>query len=179
MSDQFVGEIRIFAGNYAPDGWALCDGQLVSIAQNPALFAVLGTTYGGDGKTSFALPNLIGRAPMHHGQGQGLSDRTQGEQGGTRTVTLTSTQMPVHTHIAYGSGQIGNTNNPQGAVWAQPPVQGKFNKTQTPLYASSGNAPMNYSALPTVGGSQPHNNMQPYLGLTFIIATKGIYPPRG
>lgn len=176
--EPFIGEIRIFAGNFPPTGWALCNGQLMSIAQNTALFSILGTMYGGDGKSNFALPNLMGRAPLHHGQGPGLSDHTQGEQGGVRTVTLTSTQMPAHTHIANGSGQIGNTNNPQGAVWAQPPVQGKFNKTQTPLYASSSNVQMNYSALPTVGGGQPHNNMQPYLGLTFIIATRGVFPSR-
>ncbi|MED1796406.1 tail fiber protein [Brevibacillus nitrificans] len=178
MSDQFVGEIRMFAGDFAPKGWALCNGQLLSISQNTALFALLGTNYGGDGKNTFALPDLRGRAPMHQGQGDGLTNRRVGEQVGSETVTLLQSEMPAHTHLAMAVDQTGDTNSPQGTVWAQAPKQGKFVKRDTPLYNDAAGSQMSPTALSIAGSSLPHNNRQPYLGVNFIIALQGAYPPR-
>ena len=175
MSDPFVAEIRIFAGNFAPTGWALCNGQLMPISQNTALFSLLGTTYGGDGKTTFGLPNLQGRAPMQAGQGPGLSLRSLGESGGEQNVTLLQTEIPAHSHgvqSAAGGGLPDPTNN----VWASG-AKG-FGNLYSPSVPAS-NAQMNPIALSITGGNLPHNNMMPFLSLTFIIALQGIYPPRG
>jgi microcystin-dependent protein len=177
MSEQFVAEIRIFAGNFAPTGWALCNGQLIPISQNTALFSLLGTMYGGDGKSTFALPNLQGCAPLGFGQGPGLSDYVQGQSGGSSTVTLITSEMPAHNHPAANSNcsdQIGDQKGPAGNVPAieSGKVTGVFLTDAAPQGA------MAPDAMSAAGGSLPHNNMQPYLVLTFIIAQQGIYPPR-
>jgi len=175
MSNPFVAEIRIFTGNFAPKGWALCDGQLLPISQNTALFSLLGTTYGGDGKSNFALPNLQGCAPMQAGQGPGLSLRDLGELGGEQTVTLLQTEMPAHSHTAQGStgsDQITPVNN----SWASGSKLGGGN-----LYFPSTpatNVQMNPLGTTISGGNLPHNNMMPFLGLTFIIALQGVFPAR-
>lgn len=175
MSDPFIGEIRIFAGNFAPRGWALCQGQILSIAQNTALFSILGTTYGGNGQTTFALPDLRGRFPMQQGQGPGLSPRTLGEQGGTQTVTLLTTQMPAHTHSHLASGAGGDQVTPDGNFDAV-----LLDSQQQPQsqYGAAANTTMNATIIGAAGGSQPHDNMSPFLCLNFIIATEGIYPSR-
>lgn len=179
MSDQFVGEIRMFAGNYPPQGWAFCNGQLMPIAQNTALFSLLGNFYGGNGVTNFGLPDLRGRAPMHQGQGNGLSNRDIGEQVGSENVSLITTEMPIHNHQAMAVEQVGDTNSPENAVWAQAPKQGKFVKRDTPLYNDAVDSLMSPVSLSVAGSSLPHNNRQPYLGVNFIIALQGIFPPRG
>jgi microcystin-dependent protein len=173
MSNPFVAEIRMFAGNFAPKGWAFCDGQILPISQNTALFSLLGTTYGGDGKSTFALPDLQGRAPMHPGQGPGLSLHSLGEMSGSETVTLLQSEMPSHAHQEFGS----NTQSTQ-----QSPI-GNFSSgsTQNKRYAGVAVAPdtqMSQTVLGPTGGSQPHNNMPPYLVLNFIIALQGVFPPR-
>jgi microcystin-dependent protein len=172
MSDPFVAEIKMFGGNFAPTGWAFCDGQLLPISQNTALFSLLGTYYGGDGKSTFALPDLRGRVPLQHGQGPGLSNRDQGETGGAETVTLTPTEIPAHTHsFALPTTDANATSDdPQGRLPA---------RTAENTYATSGTvvdmAPFTSG---DAGGAQPHNNLQPYLTVTFIIALQGIFPPR-
>jgi microcystin-dependent protein len=174
MSDQFVAEIRIFPFNFPPTGWAFCDNQLMPISQNTALFALLGTTYGGDGKSTFALPGMQGNAPMQPGQGQGLSLRDLGEIGGSETVTLLVTEMPVHTHSV-------NTHNLDFADKQNPSansILGKSNQGQCYQTTLSGLVLMAPQALPPAGGSLPHNNMQPYLTLNFCIALQGIFPQR-
>ena len=175
MSEKFVAEIRIFAGNFAPTGWALCDGQLLPISQNTALFSLLGTTYGGDGKSTFALPNLQGCAPMQAGQGPGLSLRDLGVTAGEQTVTLLQTEMPAHSHTAQGSTG-SNQTTPVNNAWASGAKLGGGNLYFPSTPAS--NVQMSPFATSIAGGSQPHNNMMPYLGLTFIIALQGIFPPR-
>lgn len=171
--DPFVAEIRIFAGNFAPTGWALCNGQLMPISQNTALFSLLGTTYGGDGKSNFALPNLQGSAPMQQGQGPGLSLRDLGETGGEQNVTLLETEIPAHNHTVVGSSGSAGQSSPAGNAWASAP----FGRPS--IYAVSGaNVQMNPSAASLTGGNLPHNNMMPYLGLNFIIALQGVFPPR-
>lgn len=177
MTDQFVGEIRIFTGNFAPKGWALCNGQLLSISQNTALFSLLGTMYGGNGTSNFALPDLRNRAPLFFGQGPGLSLHDQGETGGQATVTLLGSEIPAHTHQAQASNITGTQNTPGGAVWA---VGDRQVRGGGPLYSTTPGAlaTMNGAALSPTGGSQPHNNWSPYLGVTFIIALQGIFPPR-
>ncbi len=173
MSNPFVAEIRIFTGNFAPKGWALCDGQLMPISQNTALFSLLGTTYGGDGKSNFALPNLQGCAPMQQGQGPGLSLRSLGETGGEQTVTLLQTEMPAHSHNAQAALTGGGVSSPANNAWAS------GLKGHPPAYAPSGtNAQMNPFATSITGGNLPHNNMPPFLGLTFIIALQGVFPAR-
>jgi len=175
MSNPFVAEIRIFAGNFAPTGWALCNGQLMPISQNTALFSLLGTTYGGDGKSTFALPNLQGCAPMQPGQGPGLSLRDLGETGGAQTVTLLQTEMPAHTH-GVQAASTGGLASPANNAWASA-IRGR-----PPVYSASvpaSNVQMNPFAVSIAGGSLPHNNMPPYLCLTFIIALQGVFPPRG
>ncbi|MDF2629721.1 MAG: microcystin dependent protein [Symbiobacteriaceae bacterium] len=172
--DPFIGEIKLFAGNFAPKGYALCNGQLVPLSQNTALFSILGVTYGGDGKTNFALPNLQGRAPMQAGQGPGLTNRNLGETGGSTTVTLLTTQMPAHNHVpqCYDGGPT--VNAVQGNVWGGTSGRGAAQVfTDGPI-----NQQMKFDAIGLAGGSQPHNNRQPYLGLNFIIALQGIFPPR-
>jgi len=171
MSDQFVAEIRIFACNFAPTGWALCNGQLLPISQNTALFSLLGTTYGGDGKSTFALPNLQGAVPMQQGQGPGLTLRDLGEVGGESTVTLLQTEMPAHTHTVGINTTTGNQYGPGGNFMA--PDAGGNN-----LYATSGNANMSPLTVNATGGSLPHNNLQPFQVLNYCIALLGIYPPR-
>ncbi len=175
MSDQFVAEIRIFTGNFAPTGWATCDGQLLPISQNTALFSLLGTNYGGDGKSTFGLPNLQGSAPLAAGQGPGLSLRDLGEIGGEQTVTLLVSEMPAHSHSVQAATS-GGTDSPAGVTWGE----SRLGKTALPVYAASGpnNVAMSAQALSVAGGSLPHNNMPPYLCLTFIIALQGIYPAR-
>jgi microcystin-dependent protein len=177
MSNPFLAEIRIFTGNFAPKGWALCDGQLMSISQNTALFSLLGTTYGGNGTSNFALPNLQGCAPMQAGQGPGLSLRDLGETSGEQTVTLLQTEMPAHSHTAQGSSGLGPSGalpSPVNNIW------GSASKGLGSLYAPAGanNVQMNPSALTIAGGNQPHNNMPPFLGLMFIIALQGVFPAR-
>ena len=170
MATPFIGQITLFAGNFAPRGWAFCNGQILSIAQNTALFSILGTTYGGNGQTTFALPDLRGRVPMHPGQGPGLSSRTLGEVGGTETTTLNVSQLPAHTHPVAPQANDGaqTTNRPGGAY----PARGG-------AYAGSpGATPMGATPSGPAGSSQPHNNVQPYLGLNYIIALEGIFPSR-
>jgi len=173
MADPFVAEIRIFPFNFAPKGWAWCDGQLLPLSQNTALFSLLGTTYGGDGKSNFALPNLQGNAPMHPGQGPGLSLHDLGETGGSETVSLLTSEIPSHTHslLASTSPAAGRdpTNNPLARS-----RNGLAYQTNTAQNLVS----MAPQAISTAGGNQPHNNMQPYLTLYFCIALQGVYPPR-
>ena len=176
MADNFVGEIRIVGFNFAPVGWATCDGQLMPISQNTALFSLLGTFYGGDGKSTFALPNLQGSAPMAMGNGPGLTPRSIGETGGSQTVTLLTQEMPAHTHTPPGSTAGGDVNSPINASWAHP----HSGKTGVDAYTANAanNVLMNPAALASTGGNQPHNNMPPYQVLMFIIALQGIFPPR-
>ena len=174
MSDPFVAEIRIVGFNFAPRGWAFCNGQLLPISQNTALFALLGTTYGGDGKSTFALPDLRGAAAMHPGQGQGLSLRNLGQRGGTAAVTLLSSEMPSHTHGLSSSGSVATTSLPSATVALSRSAGGSGYKALSPGPL----APMAGGTLAPAGGSLPHNNMMPYLALNFIIALAGIFPPR-
>jgi microcystin-dependent protein len=176
MADPFVAEIRIFPFNFAPKGWAFCNGQLLPISQNTALFSLLGTTYGGDGKSTFALPDLQGSAPMHPGQGQGLSLRDLGQIGGTESVTLLQSEMPVHAHgVGRASTASGDSILPQGSVWAQAAA----GRGAAALYiAGPPTGKVNQFSLAPTGGSLPHNNMQPYLTLNFCIALQGVFPAR-
>jgi microcystin-dependent protein len=174
MSSPFVAEIRIFGFNFAPRGWALCDGQILPISQNTALFSLLGTTYGGDGKTTFALPNLQGSAPMQQGQGAGLSQRVLGETGGEPTETLLDSEMPSHSHGAQGIASAGGQSPAPNTTWADANQRGISEYTAS----SAQNVPMSPQALSIAGGSQPHNNLMPYLTLNFCIALQGIYPAR-
>jgi len=171
--DPFVAEIRIFPFNFAPKGWAFCDGQLLPISQNTALFSLLGTTYGGDGKSNFALPDLQGRAPMHPGQGPGLSLHDLGEDGGSETVTLLESEIPVHNHaLKVNAADPGEDRIPIGEAFGRA-VGGN-------LYgAAASMVPMAPEALAPAGGDQPHNNMQPYLTFYFCISLQGVFPPRG
>jgi len=175
MSDQYVGEIRVFGCNFAPVGWAQCAGQLLAISQNTALFSILGTTYGGDGRSNFALPNFQGYASMHWGNGPGLSSRVLGEQGGEASVTLLNTQMPIHTHSAMGN--VGATTNvTTNNVWSNPntgsPIPSVFSN------AAGTSQTMNPQAIGQAGGGNPHNNLMPYQVMMFCIALQGIFPPR-
>jgi len=174
MSDFFVAEIRIFPFNFPPKGWAFCDGQLLPITQNTALFSLLGTTYGGDGVSNFALPNMQGCAPMQQGQGPGLSLRDLGETGGEQTVTLIQTEMPAHSHgVVAASGTTDNS--PVNNAWAS--GQKGFGN----IYAASNpatNVQMNPFGTSISGGNLPHNNMPPFLGITFCIALQGVFPSR-
>jgi len=171
MSEPFVAEIRIFAGNFAPRGWAFCNGQLLPISQNTALFSLIGTTYGGDGRSTTALPNLEGRAPMHPGRGPGLTDRRLGQRGGVEMVTLSEAQMPNHNHRVEGSGRPAIQDDPANRY---PAATTGF----TPYHSASNLVAMAEQAIPSTGGSQAHNNMQPYLAMNFIIALVGLYPSR-
>lgn len=175
--DPFVAEIRIFAGNFAPKGWAFCNGQILPISQNTALFSLLGTYYGGDGKSTFGLPDLQGRAPMFWGQGPGLSSRNLGETGGSQSVTLLQSEIPAHTHQVKGTTAAGTSTNPADGIWA---VAGS-RRAPTSLYSTTAAASttMSPQALSTTGGGLPHNNMPPFLTLNFIIALQGVFPPRG
>ncbi|WP_413174276.1 phage tail protein [Anabaena azotica] len=170
MSEPFIAEIRMFAGNFAPRGWAFCNGQILSISQNTALFALIGTTYGGNGQTTFALPDLRGRTPIHAGQGPGLTPRTLGEAGGTEAVTLISSQIPAHNHSLLAVSTAATSGDPGQNLLAQ---------SRGSVYAAgSPSATMNPAAIGIAGGSQPHNNMQPFLTVNYIIALEGIFPSR-
>lgn len=171
MSEPFIAEIRIFAGNFAPRGWAFCNGQLLPISQNTALFSLIGTTYGGDGRTTTALPNMAGRAPMHPGFGPGLTNRSLGQIGGAETITLTEAQIPNHNHGLRAAISRGSASQPQG---------NSFNRS---IGEAAYHPPTNLTGMSTemvsnTGGGQSHNNMQPYLAINFIIALQGLYPSR-
>ena len=169
--DPFVAEIRIFPFNFAPRGWAWCDGQLLPLSQNTALFSLLGTTYGGNGKSNFALPDLQGRAPMHPGQGPGLSLHDLGETGGSETVSLLESEIPSHSHGL----SVSQADAIEGTVAGQKFATG----IGIGLYAAPGaTAQLNANALAPAGGDQPHNNLQPYLTFYFCIALQGVFPPR-
>lgn len=171
--DPFVAEIRIFPFNFAPKGWAFCDGQLLPLSQNTALFSLLGTTYGGNGKSNFALPNMQGNAPMQPGQGPGLSLHDLGETGGSQTVTLLESEIPSHTHQARAHGGDPADNTAPSPNMSLARSNGGF------AYSASGAlVAMSGNALAPAGGDQPHNNMQPYLTLNFCIALQGVFPPR-
>ena len=172
--DPFVAEIRIFPFNFAPKGWAFCDGQLLPISQNTALFSLLGTTYGGDGKSTFALPDMQGNVPLQPGQGQGLSLYDLGERAGSETVTLLVSEIPVHNHQVMASAIAGDTNSPSPGV----SLARSHNAT---AYQSATNQNLvlgSFQALTPAGGGLPHNNMMPYLTLNFCIALQGVFPPR-
>ena len=172
--DPFVAEIRIFPFNFAPKGWAFCDGQILPLSQNTALFSLLGTTYGGDGKSNFALPNMQGNAPMHPGQGPGLSLHDLGETGGSDTVSLLESEIPSHSHSLMASAVVSSKPSPVGNAFA------RVGSGATPYVAPAGAPLVAFAdqALAPAGGDQPHNNMQPYLTLNFCIALQGVYPPR-
>ena len=165
MGQPFIGEIRMFGGNFAPQGWAFCDGQQVPISENDALFTLIGTTYGGDGQETFNLPDLQGRVPIHQGNGFVL-----GQKAGVETVTLTTQQLPVHNHAFLASKNPGGTTNPPANVIAEVPGGGNV------YIQDSASTALNQGALQPQGGSQPHENMQPYLCISFIISLFGIFP---
>ncbi|TCP52629.1 microcystin-dependent protein [Tumebacillus sp. BK434] len=167
MSESYLGEIRMFAGNFAPQGWALCNGQLLSIAENEALFALLGTIYGGDGQTTFALPDLQGRVAVHPN-----STYTRGSKAGTETVTLLSNQLPIHTHTANANSGLVEGDVPTNSVWGQTVINN--------FSATSGNTLVNMNAqtLSPVGSNQPHDNMMPTTAISFIISLYGMFPPQ-
>lgn len=174
MSDAFVAEIRIFPFNFPPKGWAFCNGQLMPISKNTALFSLLGTTYGGDGKSTFALPDLQGNAPMQEGQGQGLSQRFLGEASGSESITLLVSEIPFHTHTLMAGTDPANVQIPTNTVCLSRSAGGQAYSTTV-----SGLVSMAPETLSPAGGGLPHNNMQPYLTLNFCIAMQGIFPPRG
>jgi microcystin-dependent protein len=170
MSNPFLAEIRVFPFNFPPKGWAFCDGQILPLSQNTALFSLLGTTYGGDGKSNFALPNMQGNIPLHPGQGPGLSLYDLGQTGGSDTVTLLDSEMPSHNHIITTDGSdIPDSLSPSGAALA---AVNMYSAATTPI------VPLSDSTLAPAGGDQPHNNLMPYLTLNFCIALQGVYPPR-
>ena len=169
MSNPYLGEIRTFAGNFAPQGWALCQGQLLPIAENTALFQLIGTTYGGDGVNTFALPDLRGRLPLHQGTGPGLSPRSIGQMGGAEQVTLGEAQLPAHSHTVLASNSAGKAAPGPGAMLSAGVIQVFGN--------GAPNTPMSPQAVTTsAGGGQPHPNMPPFLGLNYIVALFGIFP---
>ena len=172
MAEPFIGEIRMFAGSYAPRDWAFCDGQIMSISQYNALFSLFGTMYGGDGRTSFGLPDMRGRLPLHFGNGQGLSHRIVGERGGSETVTLTPSELPSHSHSLNASTALADTSSPSGHVLADEDENLRIydEQAQTSSLASD--------VIGYTGGSQPHSNLMPTLCVNFIVALFGIYPSR-
>ncbi len=172
MSEPFIAEIRIFAGNFAPRGFAFCDGQLLPISQNTALFSLIGTIYGGDGRTTTGLPDLQGRAPMHPGRGPGLTSRRLGEKGGVTTVTLAEGQMPSHNHAMSASSDLGERSEPTSASALARTAGGNAYGSPTNL------VPLADAVLPPAGGNQPHTNLQPFLTVNFIIALVGMFPSR-
>jgi microcystin-dependent protein len=170
MGEPFVGEIRIFAGSFAPAGWALCQGQLMPISQNDTLFNLIGTTYGGDGQETFGIPDLQGRFPMHFGQGPGISQTyQQGEQVGVESVTITTNSMPIHNHAFLASTDLALATDPTGNVVAQPVSLNLF-------FGDVAGSAMNNQAVTPIGGNQPHENMSPFLVLNFIISLFGVFP---
>ncbi len=172
MSDPYVAEVRIFAGNFAPLGWAFCNGQLLPISQNTALFALLGTTYGGDGKTTFGLPDLRMRAPLHPGTGPGLSTYDLGQSGGVAEHSLHAAEMPTHSHALLASAAVATSTAANGNMLAT------VNAPNPPYHDASMLAPMAPGVLSSNGGSAAHENRQPFLTLSFIIALQGVFPPR-
>lgn len=171
MADPFVAEIRIFSFNFAPRGWAFCNGQILPLSQNTALFSLLGTTYGGNGMSNFALPDLQGNVPMHPGQGPGLSLHDLGETGGSETVTLLESEIPAHSHTLSVAGLNSQSTNPTNTVL------GRGNPVK--VYASGGSqVAMGTNSIAPSGGGSPHNNMMPYLTMSFCIALQGVFPPR-
>lgn len=172
MANPYLGEIRIFAGNFAPKGWALCNGQLLAISSNTALFAIIGTYYGGNGTSTFALPNLQSRVAIHQGQGTGLSPYNVGQIGGTETITLNSQQMPRHNH------NVNTFNGPGGTIHPANAILGSTSSDKPYFTGASDGSTLNPNAVSFAGNSQPHENIQPYQCVTFIIATQGIFPPR-
>lgn len=174
MADPFLAEVRMFPFNFAPKGWAFCDGQALPVSQNTALFALLGTTYGGDGKATFNLPNLMGSSPMHPGQGPGLEVVHElGETGGSQDITLLLSEIPVHTHSMKLSDAEGNSSTPAGQLPAGAPGVALYTAASSPLTM------MAYQAVAPAGGGLPHENMMPYLTVNFCIALQGVFPPRG
>jgi microcystin-dependent protein len=171
MADPFVAEIRLFGFNFAPTGWAQCNGQLLPISQNTALFSLLGTFYGGDGKSTFALPNLQGSAPMNQGQSGGTSERFIGEASGSDMITLLQSEIPAHSHALNAVETAATARQPPGQMFA-------VGEAMNFYHTGSPNTTMNPSMLAPAGGSLPHNNMQPYLVLNFCIALQGVFPPR-
>jgi len=171
MSEPFVGEVRMFAGNFAPRGWAFCDGQLLAVSQNDALFSLLGTVYGGDGRTTFGLPDLRGRIPIHAGNGPGLSPRRLGAKDGVEKVTLTVNQLPSHRHQINASTTAATANNPTSALVGESPTVDAFSEATPSQNMSS-------QAITHVGGSRSHTNIMPFLCINFIVALFGIYPSR-
>lgn len=170
MSEPFIGEIRLFASNFAPRNWAFCEGQLLAVSQNEALFSLLGTMHGGDGRTTFGLPDLRGRIPVHAGQGPGLQDRRLGDSFGLERVTLQSNQLPDHDHRPVGTTAAASSRFPEGNVWAGAPNAAYRRDTPDQAMADG--------LVEAAGGNQPHDNMMPFLGVNFIIALFGIYPSR-
>ncbi len=168
MAEPFIGQVTLFAGNFAPRGWAFCSGQLLAISQNQALFSILGTFYGGDGRTTFALPDLRGRVPVHPGQGPGLANRTLGERGGAEQVSLSTDQIPAHAHNFRATTNAADSTTPAGKILASGPT----------AYGSGANTQLSNNVIRNTGGGSPHDNMQPWLGLNYIIAITGIYPSR-
>lgn len=174
MADPFVAEIRIFPFNFAPRGWAFCDGQLMPLSQNTALFSLLGTVYGGDGETNFALPDLQGSAAMHPGQGPGLSERMLGDSDGQEHVTLLESEIPAHSHAVRASNSPGDSPTPAGNTLARFGSLNAYHQT-----TDSNLTPMAPQSLASAGAGHPHDNMQPYLTFNFCIALQGVFPPRG
>ncbi|GAA4167879.1 phage tail protein [Gryllotalpicola koreensis] len=176
-TDQYIGEIRAVGFNFAPSGWALCNGQLLPIAQNTALFSILGTQYGGNGTSTFALPNLNGAAALGQGAGPGLTARSVGESGGAESVTLSQAQLPAHTHAATAVAAVGTQGSPSGAIFAEP----RAGRAPVPAYAAPGTstATLSPTAVLPAGGGLPHNNLPPSLAVNYIIALQGNYPSRG
>lgn len=172
MSEPFIGEIKMFAGNFAPRGWAMCDGQLLAVSQNDALFSLLGTIYGGDGRTTFALPDMRGRIPVHAGTGPGLTPRRLGEKSGSESHMLVPDQIPDHTHNIKVLNKPGDSGNPENRIWAA--------SSGTPMAYARENpdTALAADAISNTGGNQAHNNMMPHLCIYFIIALFGIYPSR-
>ncbi len=170
MADPFLGQIVMFGGNFAPRGWALCDGQLLAISQNSALFSILGTTYGGDGRTTFALPDLRGRVPVHAGTGPGLTPYRLGERGGQEAVTLTTAQIPSHTHSLNASTDPANDTNPSGKLPAR--------AAEDTYVTGTPSATLSPQAAANTGGNQSHGNVQPYQAVNYIIALQGTFPSR-
>lgn len=173
MDEAFIGTVMMFAGNFAPRNWALCNGQILSIAQNSALFSILGTTYGGNGQTTFALPNLQCRIPIHAGHGPGLTPRELGQMGGSEAVTLTVDNLPAHNHLINCKSDFGNSNTPKNNFPA-----GDADPSATPFAAGKTDTTMDPGALTTTGESRPVSTESPYLVVNFIICTSGIYPSR-
>ncbi|MBD8608536.1 phage tail protein [Aeromicrobium sp. CFBP 8757] len=175
MTEPFIGEICQVGFNFAPDGWALCNGALLPIRQYTALYSIIGVQFGGDGKTTFALPDLNGgRFTVGTGQGPGLDSYQQGDTGGAATVALSNSEMPAHTHTPQASSARGDRESPAGATWAQP----HYGRSSEVAYTTDGSSTMSPAAIGEQGGGQPHNNMPPYQAVTFIIALQGIYPQR-